>query len=146
MYSTFLVQPLLQSLETAAPFLSSIAVDSSGALYATGTVVTTNVNGIPTQVPGLTTTPGAFQTKRNNGSSPFVFKLHPDGSALDYSTYLGGSASETPGGIGVDASGSRLTSTAELLLPTFPQLKGHFKKRMPAPAVFSPSSRRTGLG
>src|SRR5258708_3392310 len=75
-YSTFLVRPLSQSLDTAAPFLSSIAVDSTGALYATGTVVITLFNGLPTQVPGLTTTAGAFQTKRNNGSSAFVFKLH----------------------------------------------------------------------
>jgi hypothetical protein len=35
----------------------------------------------------------------------FVLKLHPDGSKLDYSTYLGGSTSESFGGIGVDSSG-----------------------------------------
>jgi hypothetical protein len=144
-YSTFLVQPLLQSLDTAAPFLSSIAVDSSGALYATGTVVTTNDNGIPTQVPGLTTTPGAFQTKRNNASSAFVLKLHPDGSALDYSTYLGGGASETPGGIAVDASGVAYvdggTSSSD-----FPTTQGAFQKTNAGTSGFFSKLKADGSG
>jgi hypothetical protein len=99
-YSTFLVQS--SAVDTVGPVPSSIAVDASGAMYLTGTVAgQTNV----LSVGGLSTTAGAFQTTRKTSSSSFVLKLHPDGSALDYATYLGGSLGETPGGIAVDSSG-----------------------------------------
>ena len=58
-----------------------IAVDASGDAYITGTT---------SQIP---TTTGAFQTSPGGGSTydAFVTKLNPTGSALVYSTYLGGS-------------------------------------------------------
>ncbi len=62
-----------------------IAVDTAGSVYICGE---TFANDFPV-------TTGAFQTK-NNGfansvQNAFVSKLSPDGSALVYSTYLGGS-------------------------------------------------------
>jgi Beta-propeller repeat len=57
-----------------------IAVDAAGSAYVTG------VTG-----PGLPTTPGAFDTSSNDGADAFVTKLDATGSALIYSTYLGGS-------------------------------------------------------
>ena len=65
----------------------SVAVDSSGAAYVTG---------IATR--GFPTTPGAFQERyqgrcssRTGECTPevFVAKLSPDGSALEFGTYLG---------------------------------------------------------
>lgn len=63
-----------------------IAVDSSGCAYVTGS---TNSKNFPA-------TANAFQTtspdsNSSNNSSAFVTKLSADGSALVYSTYLGGS-------------------------------------------------------
>lgn len=97
-FSTFLVKS--SALDTTGPVPSAIAVDSNGAVYLTGTTVTQGLT-----VAGLTPTAGAFQTARKNDSSAFIVKLHPDGSTLDYATYLGGSKGETPGGIAVDSNG-----------------------------------------
>jgi len=66
---------------------NDIAIDSAGNAYVTGN---TFDGGFPT-------TPGAFQTTFNstsNGQNGFVSKLNASGSALVYSTYLGGSASD----------------------------------------------------
>jgi hypothetical protein len=80
-----------------------IAVDQDGNAYVTGKTDAANfpvVNG--------------FQTKLGGKSDAFVAKLNPIGSALLYSTYLGGtdhenlaSAYNAPlGGIAVDANGN----------------------------------------
>ncbi len=71
---------------------SGIAVDSSDNAYVTGS-------------PGLgfTATSGAYQTSPND---IFVAKLNAAGSALVYSTYLGGSAGNSVAGIAVDSSGN----------------------------------------
>src|SRR6266404_576875 len=61
-----------------------IAVDASGSAYITGK---TRSNDFPTM--------NAFQPSFGGGNEDaFVAKLNPDGSALVYSTYLGGSGSE----------------------------------------------------
>jgi hypothetical protein len=79
----------------AGPF---IALDSADDVYLTGYTTATD----------FPVTPGAFQTKLENlqGSTPFVTKLNPTGSALVYSTYLGGKSGISVGyGITVDGSG-----------------------------------------
>jgi hypothetical protein len=59
------------------------------------------------------TTPGAFQTTFGGGDwDAFVTKLNPAGSALLYSTYLGGSNSDGAGGIAVDTLGSAYVAGA----------------------------------
>src|SRR5205807_2002714 len=87
---------------------AGIAVDTDGNAYVMGTTSSTN----------FPTTAAAFQPGINEGlcsntytkpvqcSHVFVTKLNPAGSALVYSTYLGGSGPEVGSGIAVDASGN----------------------------------------
>ncbi|MGD0792207.1 MAG: Ig-like domain repeat protein [Terriglobales bacterium] len=79
-----------------------MAVDSKGNAYATGYTTST----------GFPTTPGAFQTTCGGGKycgfypDAFVTKLNPTGSALIYSTYLGGKPADEGRGIAVDSAGN----------------------------------------
>jgi hypothetical protein len=94
-----------------ALFDVGIAVDSSGSAYVTGQTSSTT---FPTSSP--------FQASNTGGGSDaFVFKLNPSGSALAYSTYLGGStANESGNDIVVDASGNAYIAgiTASTNFPT----------------------------
>jgi hypothetical protein len=74
---------------------SGIAVDSSGNAYVTGSTSSTN---FPTANP-LHAAPGG-------SGDAFVAKLNATGSALMYSTYLGGSGIDQGSGIAVDSSGN----------------------------------------
>jgi len=77
----------------------SVRMDSSGFAYLTGD---TNSTDFPT-------TPGAFQRDRGTDVSgeAFVAKVNPSGSALVYSTFLGGSqGDETGNAIFVDPAGN----------------------------------------
>ncbi len=94
--------------------------------------------GVPPPIPltpTLSTTSGAFQTTSRNDSSAFVMKLHPDGSDFDYATYLGGSTSETLGGIAVDSSGVAYldggTASAD-----FPTTSGAFQQTNSGKSAF----------
>ena len=71
-----------------------IAVDSSGNAYITGI---TNSSDFPTLSPEQSTNGG-------NGDA-FVAKLDSTGTALIYSTYLGGAGADTAAAIAVDSSG-----------------------------------------
>jgi hypothetical protein len=73
---------------------SSIAVDSSGDAFVTGTAYSIY----------FPTTPGGFQTSLDGPSDAFVAEVNPSGSALYYSTYLGGSAADYGYGIALDSS------------------------------------------
>jgi hypothetical protein len=90
-----------------------IAVDTSGNAYVTGYL------GFSTDIP---TTPGAFQTVRPGGYDTFVTKLNATGSALVYSTYLGGSGTDEGYGVAVDESGTvYVTGTTDSIdFPTTP--------------------------
>ncbi len=75
---------------------SSIAVDSSGDAFVTGTTSSTD----------FPTTSGAAQTSFAGGQTDaFVAKLSPTGDTLTYSTYLGGTAADAPHAIALDSSG-----------------------------------------
>lgn len=79
-YSTFL-----------NPQIASIAVDSGGNIYMTGSGV-------------ITTTPGAFQA--TSPSSAYVAKLNASGTAMVYATYLSGTGNDQLKGIAIDAGGN----------------------------------------
>ena len=72
-----------------------IAVDNDGNAYVTGRAEF-----------GFPTTPGAYQSSYGGGADVFVTKFNATGTALVYSTFLGGSAEDTGNGIVVDDSGS----------------------------------------
>ena len=72
-----------------------ITVDASGNAYITGDTLSTDFS---TAIP--------VQAATGGGSDAFVTKLNAAGSALVYSTYLGGSSGDKGFGIAVDASGN----------------------------------------
>ena len=95
-----------------------IAVDVSGNAYVTGSTTSTN---FPTANPIQAT---------NGGSSGdvFVTKLNPQGSALVYSTYLGGSNIDIGRGIAVDATGNAFV-TGFTGSQEFPLVAGSLRTR-----------------
>jgi hypothetical protein len=72
-----------------------IAVDLVGNAYVTGV---TNSTNYPTA--------NALQPNIGGGQDAFLAKFNPSGSALIYSTYLGGSGSDTGTGIATDSLGN----------------------------------------
>ena len=72
-----------------------IAVDSSGNAYVTGSTTSTD---LPAANP--------FQAANAGSDDAFVAKLNPAGSALVYSTYLGGGGTDAGNDIAVDSSGN----------------------------------------
>ncbi len=87
----------------------SITVDAAGNAYVTGQTDSTN---FPTSSP--------FQGSNGGSVDAFVTKLDSSGSALVYSTYLGGSGSDQANSIVVDSSGNAYVvgATASTNFPT----------------------------
>jgi hypothetical protein len=74
---------------------AGIAVDGSGLVYVTGSTASTN---FPLVTPVSSTLGG--------GRDAFALKLNASGTALVYSTYLGGTNTDSGTAIAVDASGN----------------------------------------
>jgi hypothetical protein len=91
-----------------------IAVDKRGGAYITGFTGSLD----------YPTTPGSFDTSHNGGGEAFVTKLSPSGSALEYSTFLGGEGFSFEGGNGIavdDRGGALVTGfTGSGAFPTTP--------------------------
>lgn len=103
---------------------SAIAVDAQGAAYVTGLAFSDD----------FPVTPGTVQPTFGGGTrDAFVAKLSPDGSRLEYSTYLGGAAFEDGNAIRVDDDGAAYVAgaTASVDFPTTP---GAYQERLPAEA------------
>ena len=96
-YSTSLTAPALLYFTylggTKADAGAGIAVDSSGNAYIAGSTVSTD----------FPTTSDAFQRTYGGGNADaFITKLDPLGATLLYSSYLGGTNTESGNGIGID--------------------------------------------
>ncbi|MEQ6341516.1 MAG: SBBP repeat-containing protein [Gammaproteobacteria bacterium] len=104
---------------------SSIAVDNAANAYVTG--VTMSATGDPTSKSFPVTTP-AFQANFAGGGDAFVTKLNAAGSALAYSTYLGGSSGEQGTAIAVDVSGG-IYVTGTTRSTDFPVTSSAFQTR-----------------
>ena len=108
---------------TGANTLSSLTVDAAGNAYLAGT----------TGDPKFPVTTGAYQTTFagnpvNQFGNPantdgFVAKLKPDGSALLWATYLGGSGNDIVNSIAVDAAGD-VWATGTTASANFPNTQG----------------------
>lgn len=70
----------------------ALQIDGQDNIYVSGS----------TTSPDFPTTPNAFQTSNNGGNDLFVTKFAPNGSAMLYSTLLGGSDDEIMKGGGVN--------------------------------------------
>ena len=76
--------------------LRGLAVDASGNAYVTG----------GTQSSDFPVTANAFQKTLAGTSNAFVSKMNPTGTALAYSTFIGGTGSDAANSIAIDASGN----------------------------------------
>jgi Beta-propeller repeat/Abnormal spindle-like microcephaly-assoc'd, ASPM-SPD-2-Hydin len=99
---------------------SGIALDALGDAYVTGYTLSSD----------FPITSGAFQTTYGGGGDSFVTELNPSGSALIYSTYLGGSNVDTPSGIAVDRSGDAYV-TGQTASANLPVTVGAFQATCP---------------
>ncbi|HEY6769282.1 MAG TPA: SBBP repeat-containing protein [Candidatus Sulfotelmatobacter sp.] len=93
-----------------------IGLDSSGAAYITGRTSSTD----------FPTTSSAFQKTLNGTVNVFVSKLNTIGSALTYSTFLGGSGSDQANGIAVDSAGNAYVGGSSTST-NFPTTTGAFQ-------------------
>jgi hypothetical protein len=97
----------------------AVGVDTSSRAYVAGYLYSTD----------FPTTAGAYDRIHNGNRDGFVTRMNASGSGLDYSTFLGGSASDWIWGIAVDGGGrayvagattsSNFPTTASAYDPTF---------------------------
>lgn len=98
-----------------------IAADASGNAYITGA---TNSSNFPTQNPVQAILGGSFST------DVFVAKLNSQGSALVYSTFLGGSGFESGRGIAVDSANNAYVTGSTTSID-YPLVVGTLRTRSP---------------
>ena len=110
---------------------NAIAVDSTGSAYVTGTTASTD----------FPVTSGAFQAIFNQSMykviDGYVAKLKPDGSALEYGTFLGGPAFNDvnlgPAAIAVNSTGNAYI-VGNTHADDFPTTSGAFQTQPPGTA------------
>ena len=94
--------------------IAGVALDATGNMYVAGT--TENV--------GFPTTPGAFDRTHNgttsNNHDGFLTKFNPAGSALVYSTFLGGVGKDEPKDIALGSDNSAFVVGETTGASTFP--------------------------
>ena len=104
---------------SAGDYGNGIAVDSAGNAYVVGQAGSTN----------FPTTAGSFQPAISGDlgyTDAFVTKINAAGSAIVYSTYLGGSGPDVALGVAVDANGSAYV-IGEEQSTNFPSTAGAFQ-------------------
>jgi hypothetical protein len=118
----------------ANAFVTRLRADGSALVYSTylggsggdgGTGIAVDPTTGDVLVPGTTTstnfpTANALQPTNHGSANAFVARLTPDGSALVYSTYLGGSGRDESLGIAVDPTTGDALVTGNTGSPNFP--------------------------
>ncbi len=92
----------------------AIAIDGSGNAYVTG----------QTQSLNFPTVSGALSGSNAGGFDVFVTKLAANGTSLAYSTYIGGSGSDSGNAIAVDGSGNAFVAGGTTSSANFPTTTG----------------------
>ena len=92
-----------------------LAVDTSGCAYITGSTTSDNTT--------FPFTAGAYQTIYRGSNDAFISKFNAAGSALIYSTFLGGSEADTGNAIAIDSSDNAYI-TGNTTSNTFPTTPG----------------------
>ncbi len=96
-----------------------IEVDASGNIYFSGT---TMASDFPTV--------NAYQATFGGTDDAFLAKLNPSGSAIIFSTYLGGNNTDTGGRIALDAASGEVTVSGSASSPNFPTTPGVLKEKL----------------
>ena len=94
--------PLLRESATPPSGCPAVAVDASSNIYLAGS--TTSANFPLTPQPTTDPPPAAFQTALATAPDVFVTKLNSAGTAIVFSTYLGGDGADTSAGVAVDSA------------------------------------------
>jgi hypothetical protein len=98
---------------------ADLVVGSDGSRYVAGWTFS----------PSFPTTPGAFDTTYDDdvgfGGDVYVSKIHPTGSTLVYSTFLGGGSTDTAASLAVGPDGSAYVG-GHTASPDFPTTPGAF--------------------
>ena len=90
-------------------------MDSAGNAYVSGSTISTN---FPVNL--------ALQGSRGTGNDGFVTKLNPTGSALGFSTYLGGNGDDFALGLTLDAA-ANVYVVGKTYSSNFPTVGGSFQ-------------------
>ena len=116
--------------------VTGIALDGSNNAYVTGITVSSN----------FPTTTGAFQTGQSGtADNGFVAAIKADGSAMIYSTYLGGSGTNDAFAIAVDSAGEAYV-TGDTNSSNFPVLNATQATLKGATDVFITKVQANGSG
>jgi uncharacterized repeat protein (TIGR01451 family) len=88
---------------------TSIAVDGASNIYLSGSTTSAN---LPVLTP--------FQTTLTGAQNVYVLKINAQGTTVAYLTYLGGTGTDTPAGVKVDATGDAYVAgtTSSVDFPT----------------------------
>jgi hypothetical protein len=96
-----------------------IEVDNAGNIYFSGTTMASDfpvVNG--------------YQTTFGGTDDAFAAKLNPSGSAIIYSTFLGGNNSDFGGRIALDKASGEATYVGSTSSPNFPTTPGALREKL----------------
>ncbi len=97
----------------------SLSIDGFGRVYITGY---TESSTYPITI-------GSYDNSYNGGGDSFITKFNTSGSALIYSTYLGGINSDEAGCIALDSSGN-IYVAGRTYSPNFPTTVGTFNRTL----------------